>query len=103
MQDGSHTWIPPHLDSGSEDPGQESIVGRQLLVAFPADLSWNNLTCSVKDPKNLTTKQILQPSSGVVAPGEMVALVGPSGAGAPQTRVVSLRPFETYMNVSDIR
>eukprot|EP00884_Botryococcus_braunii_P011338 jgi/Botrbrau1/20204/Bobra.31_1s0001.1 len=80
-KEGSHTWLPPQLASGSEDGGQEVIAGRRLLVAFPADLSWNNLTCYVKDPKTLQKKQILQPSCGVVAPGEMVALVGPSGAG----------------------
>ncbi len=30
----------------------------------------------------MLTKQILHPTSGYVVPGEMMALVGPSGAGA---------------------
>jgi hypothetical protein len=35
----------------------------------------------VLDKNSLQQKQILFPSSGIALPGEMVALVGPSGAG----------------------
>jgi ABC-type multidrug transport system fused ATPase/permease subunit len=87
VQDGSHTWLPPQSAKCLGNSDQEATAGKQLLVAYPADLSWNNLTCYVKDPKTLQKKQILQPSSGVVAPGEMVALVGPSGAGNSSIKV----------------
>ena len=39
--------------------------------------------CSqVVDKHTMLTKQVLHPTSGHVVPGEMMALVGPSGAGA---------------------
>lgn len=37
----------------------------------------------VVEKRTLAAKRILSPCSGVVAPGELCALVGPSGAGAP--------------------
>ena len=35
----------------------------------------------VVDPATHVRKQILQPSSGEAVPGEIVAIIGPSGAG----------------------
>ena len=36
----------------------------------------------VTDPATHVQKQILMPSSGEAMPGEIVAIIGPSGAGA---------------------
>ena len=35
----------------------------------------------VLDKHTMLSKQILHPTSGMVVPGELMALVGPSGAG----------------------
>ena len=35
----------------------------------------------VLDEHTMLSKQILHPTSGMVVPGELMALVGPSGAG----------------------
>ena len=37
----------------------------------------------VLDKHTMLSKQILHPTSGMVVPGELMALVGPSGAGEP--------------------
>ena len=45
----------------------------------------------VLDKHTMLSKQILHPTSGMVVPGELMALVGPSGAGkTPQARQASL-------------
>jgi ABC-type multidrug transport system fused ATPase/permease subunit len=91
-------WVPPApvaLEVGnvglvgrsrhsSEDSA--SVLGRPVTIAV--DLAWQNLAISVTDPDTHTVKQILYPSSGVILPGEMCALVGPSGAGAMATTFV---------------
>ena len=45
----------------------------------------------VLDKHTMLSKQILHPTSGMVVPGELMALVGPSGAGGtPKARQASL-------------
>lgn len=44
-------------------------------------LSWQDLTVTVKDRSTGENRNILHSSSGIVKPGEMVALMGPSGSG----------------------
>ena len=45
-------------------------------------ISWKNLSFSVPHPKNSKlTKYILHDLSGHVSPGELVAVIGPSGSG----------------------
>ncbi|EME43270.1 ABC transporter-like protein [Dothistroma septosporum NZE10] len=44
-------------------------------------LAWQNLTVTVKDRTTGHDRDILHGASGVVKPGEMLALMGPSGSG----------------------
>ena len=44
-------------------------------------LAWQNLTVTVKDRTTGHERDILHGASGVVRPGEMLALMGPSGSG----------------------
>lgn len=65
----------------SRSPSEDSTSMLGKPVAIAVDLAWRHLAISVTDPDTHTVKQILHPSSGIVVPGEMCALVGPSGAG----------------------
>lgn len=47
----------------------------------------------VLDKHTMLTKQILSPTSGGVVPGEMMALVGPSGAGVKPLSLDCKMPF----------
>ena len=51
--------------------------------AAPLELSWQDLTCDVLSTQTLKPKRVLHQASGFIKPGELVALVGPSGAGMP--------------------
>ncbi len=52
----------------------------------------------VLDKHTMLSKQILHPTSGMVVPGELMALVGPSGAGKPDT----LTGLEYFSRHSDV-
>ena len=52
-------------------------------MAEPVDLTWSALTCDVMSQKTHRLTRVLQHAVGTVKPGEMMALVGPSGAGLP--------------------
>lgn len=73
--------------NSSED--STSMLGKPVAIAV--DLAWRHLAISVTDPDTHTVKQILHPSSGIVVPGEMCALVGPSGAGMIAFQSMPLR------------
>ena len=49
--------------------------------AAPVELSWADLTCDVLNVQTMQPKRVLHGASGCIKPGELVALVGPSGAG----------------------
>lgn len=44
-------------------------------------LAWKDLTVTVKDRTTGQNRNILENASGIVRPGELVALMGPSGSG----------------------
>lgn len=44
-------------------------------------LAWQDLTVTVKDRTTQADRSILHQSSGLVRPGQMMALMGPSGSG----------------------
>jgi ABC-type multidrug transport system fused ATPase/permease subunit len=69
------------LEGVSRQSSEDSVSMLGRPVTYAVDLAWHHLAISVTDPDTHTVKQILYPSSGVVLPGEMCALVGPSGAG----------------------
>ncbi|GBC04923.1 hypothetical protein RclHR1_05950007 [Rhizophagus clarus] len=47
----------------------------------PVSLAWKNLTYEILDPKTKKKKKIIQNVSGIINPGELLAIMGPSGAG----------------------
>ena len=55
--------------------------------------SRHDALAQVVDPATHVRKQILLPSSGEAVPGEVVAIIGPSGAGIPP-------PFKSIPDVS---
>ncbi|KAF5751963.1 ABC transporter family protein [Tripterygium wilfordii] len=75
-------------DNKQHDPPRFSILGESLL---PVTLKFEDVTynvdlapgkggcCSSQDPK--PTRTILNGISGIVRPGELVAMLGPSGSG----------------------
>lgn len=44
-------------------------------------LAWQDVTVTVKDRTTMEDRNILEASSGLVRPGQMLALMGPSGSG----------------------
>jgi len=56
-------------------------------VRVPVTLSWENISYSIKVPdggkcsRKKTTKRILQDVSGIVKPGQLLAIIGSTGAG----------------------
>ena len=56
----------------------------------------------VTDKHTMLSKQILHPTSGMVVPGELMALVGPSGAGEHDLPLTSLcLPLVHSANIRD--
>ena len=54
---------------------------RSLEPPVPANLHWSGLSCLVVDEASGAKKTILKDCSGKASAGEIVALMGPSGAG----------------------
>lgn len=69
---------PDHL---SEEVVQSVLKGGASRLKAPCDLAWSNLGCTVLDTATHRQKAVLHNNAGSVVPGEMCALVGPSGAG----------------------
>jgi ABC-type multidrug transport system ATPase subunit len=63
-------WGPIHLPDDDDDEGAKLMVDHK-----PASLSFRNVSYSLKG------KQILSDIQGVVHPGELLAIMGASGAG----------------------
>ena len=84
-------WVPPGPRAGVSNGASNAAGGAannanssnpfRLAVPCPADLSWHDVVCLVKDAQTMQQKQVLHPCSGIAVPGETVALMGPSGAG----------------------
>lgn len=81
-------WVPPGpragVSNGAPQNGASGAAASnpfRLAVPCPADLSWHDVVCLVKDAQTMQQKQVLHPCSGIAVPGETVALMGPSGAG----------------------
>nr|CAG8470958.1 13616_t:CDS:2 [Entrophospora candida] len=51
------------------------------LTTEPISLSWKDLSYTITDPKSKKQKCIIRNASGIVNPGEVLAIMGPSGAG----------------------
>ncbi len=59
-----------------------NIVNSTRYSTPPVDLEWRNLTVSVPVKRNRSQmKVVLHPMSGFVRSGQMLAIMGPSGAG----------------------
>ena len=66
---------------------RDSASAGVATKAAPIELSWADLTCDVLNVQTMQPKRVLHGASGAIRPGELAALVGPSGAGArPQCR-----------------
>ena len=70
-------WVKP---ASANLTGSVLKAGASSLTT-PCDLSWDELSCSVLDSATHRQKDVLQSNAGSALPGEVVALVGPSGAG----------------------
>ena len=56
-------------------------------------LEWRSIEAFVRGDKKGSEKQVLFPMSGLVQPGEMLAVLGPSGAGKTSLlNILSSRP-----------
>ncbi|KAF7187060.1 ABC transporter G family member 15 [Pseudocercospora fuligena] len=64
-----------------EDLEKQADVGSIFTNDDVESLAWQDLTVTVKDRSTGQDRDILDSSSGIVKPGEMVALMGPSGSG----------------------
>lgn len=64
-----------------EDLEKQTDVGSIFSNDDVESLAWQDLTVTVKDRSTGQDRNILDSSSGIVKPGEMVALMGPSGSG----------------------
>lgn len=79
--------MPAARDSGSTsgeaqlDIEKQAHAGTVFTNADVDSLSWRNLTVTVKDRTTGKDRNILQDASGIVRPGELLALMGPSGSG----------------------
>ena len=74
--------MPPGPRAGAvQNAATAANSSFRLAVPCPADLSWHDVVCTVKDAQTTKQKQVLHPCSGIAVPGETVALMGPSGAG----------------------
>lgn len=58
-----------------------STGGSIFLNEDVANLAWHDLTVTVADRTTGEDRNILNKSSGIVRPGQMMALMGPSGSG----------------------
>ena len=64
---------------------QQHSSGMTFFLCYAGcSLTSCHLLLQIMDKHTLAAKRILSPCSGVVVPGELCALVGPSGAGAPR-------------------
>lgn len=54
---------------------------KEYLTTEPISLSWKDLSYTITDKKTNKQKHIIRHASGVVNPGEVLAIMGPSGAG----------------------
>lgn len=54
-----------------------------LQAQWPVSLTWHGLTCSTRGLPGTKSKQLLHSCSGSAFPGELHAILGPSGAGLP--------------------
>ena len=72
-------WVQPHEMADAMTKAALKTGPSKLKV--PCDLFWSQLGCSVLDTATHRSKTVLHGNFGAVVPGEMCALVGPSGAG----------------------
>lgn len=82
--DCADRWIDTRDDFPevySVDEQDPDTLTDELVVTYAADLMWSGLACDVLNKQTLKPKTVLFNASGSVNPGEMLALVGPSGAG----------------------
>lgn len=60
----------------------EAQRARAAAQAPPSILRWMDVGCVVMDRSGVTGRRILQGCCGEAVPGELVAIVGPSGKSA---------------------
>jgi hypothetical protein len=71
----------------------EMAKGDMVFLEYmpePAELSWKDLSYRVKAGTPPQPKTVIQKSSGTFKPGDSVALMGPSGAGASSSLPASM-------------
>ena len=71
------------LESQAVEPPAEptsDALEAHLTQSFPvSSLQWSAIALTVKDQRTGSAKRLLQGCAGVAFPGDLVALVGPSG------------------------
>lgn len=65
----------------ADDVEKQTGGSSMFLNEDVTSLAWQDLTVTVKDRNTQADRDILHASSGVVRPGQMMALMGPSGSG----------------------
>lgn len=65
----------------TKDVELNHIASAHLINDTVNNLSWSNVSATVKDRQTKQPKAILSESSGYVEAGQLLALMGPSGSG----------------------
>ena len=68
----------------TDDPSVHALVADACTIN-EKQTGEQHAHMQVLDKHTMLSKQILHPTSGMVVPGELMALVGPSGAGGRLT------------------
>ena len=80
-QDGRLLLLAGDIECQSPAAPTSNALECHLNHSFPASsLQWSGISLSVRDRHTGNKKRLLQGCCGVAFPGDLVALVGPSGA-----------------------
>lgn len=97
--------IPSESQSASLGSESESSTGK--AISSRVQLRWSRVSCQIKVATSCKLKQILKECTGVALPGQIHAILGPSGAGDSNRYMQCQRPvlwyYEQLLGLKNIR